>query len=393
MNIKEMVWVALEGVWANKLRSGLTMLGIIVGVQAVIIIVMLGLGFEKATTEEYERMGLNSFTLMPKMNDNGVSGKISVEECDYLKNSVGSIEVVVPVKTVSPVALSTLRKKSFATLVGTNQDQVKIASLEMSEGRFFTSTENQMGKRSAIIDTEMAEDLFGKGVKALGKDISINKINFEICGVYKTEDSIPFSTSKVVYVPVTTINLFSNSDELEQIIIRVSTGVPLKTVMEKITRLLEIRQGVEGGFEILSNEFVTEQWTSQIKLITGVFGAVAGIALIVGGIGIMNTILMSVTQRTREIGTRIAVGANRRNILNQFLIEAIVITTIGGLIGMVIGMSGGAIICRLLKLPIVFSLKIVIQTVLFSTAIGIIFGILPARRASKMNPIDALRYE
>ena len=393
MNIKEMVWVALEGVWANKLRSGLTMLGIIVGVQAVIIIVMLGLGFEKVTTEEYERMGLNSFTLMPKMNDNGVSGKISIEECDYLKNSVGSIDVVVPVKTVSPVALSTPRKKSSATLIGTNQDQVKITSLEMSEGRFFNSAENQMGKRSAIIDTEMAEDLFGKGVKALGKDVSINKINFEICGVYKPEESISFSTSKVVYVPVTTMHLFSNTDELEQVIIRMSNGVPLQTVKDKIIQLLEIRQGVEGGFQMLSNESLTEQWNSQIIMMTGVFGAVAGIALIVGGIGIMNTILISVTQRTREIGIRIAIGANRRNILSQFLVESIVITTIGGLIGMVIGMGGGAAICGLLKLPIVFSLKIVIQTVLFSTAIGIIFGILPARRASKMNPIDTLRYE
>ncbi len=393
MKLKEMVMVALEGVWVNKLRSTLTMLGIIIGVLSVIIIVMLGLGLEQKTAQEGERMGANSFILAPKSNEDGEQGKITFEDCNYIKDSIESIELIVPFKINYNAALVTPRKTTFAMLIGTSSDYLKVSSLGLAKGRFFTDAENQMGKRLVVIDTKMAEDLFGKGIEALDKHVRINQTTFEICGLSKPEPPIAGMQYSLVYVPVKAMLAMDPNEEIEQAIVRVKNAEQFKLATEQTLKILEIRQGVKGGFEAQSNEQMTKQWKDRIRLITGVFGALAGIALVVGGIGIMNIMLVSVTERTREIGIRVAVGARRKDILIQFLVESAVIATLGGICGMILGISGASLICMLLGMPVVFSTKVIIDAFLFSASIGIAFGIYPANRASKLNPIEALRYE
>ncbi len=393
MKLKEMVMVALEGVWVNKLRSVLTMLGIIIGVLSVIIIIMLGLGLEQKTAQEGERMGVNSFILTPKTNEDGEKGKLTLEDCNYIKDSLESIELVVPFKTNYHAALVTPRKKTSAMLIGTSPDYIKVRNLGLAKGRFFTDVENQMGKRLVVIDTKMAEDLFGLGIEVLGKNVRINQIAFEICGVSKPEPPIAGMQFTPIYVPLKAMLAMEDNQEIEQAIVRVKNAEQFKLATDQIVKMLEIRQGVKGGFEAQSNEQMIAQWKDKIRLITGVFGALAGIALVVGGIGIMNIMLVSVTERTREIGIRVAVGARRKDILIQFLVESAVIATLGGISGMLLGIGGAALICMLLGLPVVFSSKVIIDAFLFSAGIGITFGIYPANRASKLNPIDALRYE
>ena len=393
MRLKEMVMVALEGVWVNKLRSTLTMLGIIIGVLSVIIIVMLGLGLEQKTAQEGKRMGVNSFILAPKINEDGEKGKITFEDCNYIKDSLESIELVVPFKTNYHVAVVTPRKKTFIMLIGTSPDYLKVRSLGLAKGRFFTDAENQMGKRLVVIDTKMAEDLFGKGIEVLGKNVRINQIIFEICGLSKPETQIAGMQFSPIYVPVKAMLAMEANEEIEQAIVRVKNAEQFKLATDQIVKMLEMRQGVKGGFEAQSNEQMIKQWKDRIRLITGVFGALAGIALVVGGIGIMNIMLVSTTERTREIGIRVAVGARRKDILIQFLVESAVIAALGGICGMLLGIGGAAVICTLLGLPIVFSSKVIIDAFLFSAGIGIAFGIYPANQASKLNPIEALHYE
>jgi putative ABC transport system permease protein len=394
MKLREMLMVALEGVWVNKLRSALTMLGIIIGVLSVIIIVTLGQSLQKQTATEVERLGVNSFTLVAVRNDDGQKGKLTIEDLNFIEDSIESIDFIVPMTyAASGAAFETPRKKLTGMLIGTSPDYLKISTLGLEKGRFFTEVENQMGRRVVVINQKMAEELFGTGVDAIGKTVRINRIPFVICGLSKPEAQVMGMQSYYSYVPAQCVLEMEETKEIQQALVRVKNAEQFKVATNQTIRMLEMRQGIKKGFVTQTNEQMMAQINTIVGAITGVFGALAGIALVVGGIGIMNIMLVSVTERTREIGIRIAVGARRKDILIQFLVEALVISAIGGTIGMLLGIGIGALISVFLGMPVVISYQVIIISFLFSSSIGIAFGIYPANRAAKLDPIDALRYE
>jgi len=394
MKFKEMIAVALEGIWVNKLRSALTMLGMIIGVMFVIIIVTMGQSVNKLVSQEVEGMGANSFTLVPVSNDNGQRGKLTLDDCKLLKDSMDSIEFVVPLKVLSnTAAFETARKKKTNMLIGTSPDYLKVSQLGFAQGRFFNEAENQMGRRVVVIDQNLADELFGSGNTAVGKTLRINRIPFQVCGVTKPEAAVMGMQQTFTCIPIQTLMEMDDNQEVQQALVRVKSNEQLKAATKQSVGILELRHAVKKGYQAQTNEQMMEQFSSILTIMTSVFGALAGIALLVGGIGIMNIMLVSVTERTREIGVRVALGARRRDILMQFLVESATISALGGSIGMLLGVGIGAIISLVLKTPIIVSFGTMLVAFSFSSAIGIIFGLYPANRAAKLDPIDALRYE
>ena len=394
MKFKEMIAVALEGLWVNKLRSALTMLGMIIGVMFVIIIVTMGQSVNQQVAQEVEGLGANSFTLVPVTNDNGKTGKLTLDDCKLLKDSMDSIEFVVPIKVLSSTAaFETARQKKNNMLIGTSPDYLKVSQLGFTQGRFFTDAENQMGRRVVVIDQNLADELFGTGNTAVGKTLRINGIPFQVRGVTKPAAAVLGIQQTFTCIPIQTLMEMDDNQEVQQALIRVKSKEQLTAATKQSVGILELRHAVKKGYQAQTNEQMMEQFSSILTIMTSVFGALAGIALLVGGIGIMNIMLVSVTERTREIGVRVALGARRRDILIQFLVESATISALGGSIGMLLGVGIGAVMSLVLKTPIIVSFGTMLVAFGFSSAIGIIFGLYPANRAAKLNPIDALRYE
>lgn len=394
MKFREMIAVALEGIWVNKLRSALTMLGMIIGVMFVIIIVTTGQSVNKLVSQEVEGMGANSFTLVPVANDNGQKGKLTLNDCKLLKDSMDSIEFVVPLKVLpNTAAFETTRKKKTNMLIGTSPNFLKVSQLGFAQGRFFNEAENQMGRRVVVIDQNLADELFGPGNTAVGKTLRINRIPFQVCGVTKPEAAVMGMQQTFTCIPIQTLMEMDDNQGVQQALVRVKNKEQLKAATKQSVGILELRHAVKKGYQAQTNEQMMEQFSTILTVMTSVFGALAGIALLVGGIGIMNIMLVSVTERTREIGVRVALGARRRDILMQFLVESATISALGGSIGMMLGVGIGAIISLVLKTPIIVSFGTMLAAFGFSSAIGIIFGLYPANRAAKLDPIDALRYE
>lgn len=394
MKIREMIAVALEGIWVNKMRSALTMLGMIIGVMFVIIIVTMGQSVNKQVAREVEGLGANSFTLVPVSNDNGQTGKLTLNDCKLLKDSMDSIEFVVPIKVLSnTAAFETARKKKSSMLIGTSPDYLKISQLGFNQGRFFTEAENQMGRRVVVIDQNLADELFGKGNTAVGKTLRINSIPFQVCGVTKPEAAVMGIQQTFTCIPIQTLMEMDKNQDVQQALIRVKSQEQITAATKQSVAILEMRHAVKKGYQAQTNEQMMEQFSTILGIVTSVFGALAGIALLVGGIGIMNIMLVSVTERTREIGVRVALGARRRDILLQFLVESAAISALGGSIGMLLGVGIGALISLVLKTPVIVSFGTMLIAFGFSSAIGIIFGLYPANRAARLDPIDALRYE
>lgn len=393
MKISEMIMVALEGVWVNRMRSILTMLGIIIGVMSVIIIVCLGQSLQVKGNQTVESLGANSFTVGPTTNDQGQTGRLTLDDCKFLKDSIDSIDFVVPIANPkTPFALQTPRKKEQCILLATTHDLLKCSNVSIVSGRFFNDAENSMGRRVAVIDRTTADDLYGTGSNPVGQTVQINGLPFTVCGLCKPESLMGIHQG-YVYMPITTYLEIQNTNKLDVALFQVKSNELMTSATTRTKNLLALRQSLEDGFVISTNEQLKDQFNVILNAITAVFSALAGIALLVGGIGIMNIMMVSVTERTREIGVRMALGARRRDILLQFLIESLVISALGGLIGMLLGISIEAIIATLLEMPVVVSVYVILIAFLFSTGIGMIFGLYPANRAARQNPIDALRYE
>jgi putative ABC transport system permease protein len=394
MKYTEMIAGALEGIWVNKLRSALTMLGMIIGVMAVIVIVTLGQSLNKQVAQAVEGMGANSFTLVAAANDNGQKGKLTMEDCKLLKSSMDSVDFVVPVKALAyPAALETTRKKETSMLIGTSSDYLKVDQTGFNQGRFFSEAENQMARRVVVISQTVANDLFGPGNEAVGRTLRINSLSFQVCGVTKPVASFLGQQLSTTFIPVKTLLEISDDQEIQEAIVRVKKGDQLKAATVQSVSILEMRHAVKKGYKAQTNEQMMEQFSSILTIITSVFGALAGIALLVGGIGIMNIMLVTVTERTREIGLRMAIGAQRSDILVQFLVESATIAALGGGIGSLLGIGIGAVISSVLKMPVVISFGTMLFAFCFSSGIGILFGLYPANRAAKLDPINALRYE
>lgn len=398
----ESVIMAWESIAASKLRSLLTMLGIIIGVAAVIALMSIGYGVRQDIENNISSLGSNLLTVSP-----GTSRKPGV------RPAAGSMETLtykdyLAVKNLPNIAYSSPMVRSSYVVVAGNKNWTTqvygvtaeykdVASLDVSEGRYWTQQEFDGRERVAVVGKTIADNLFG-GESPIGQKIRINNDPFTVIGVleekgYSFQDQddrilCPFTTVQERMMGITYINSIS--------LTTVSSGV-MSQAETDITNLLRTRHrlaaGAENDFSISNSQDILETMESTTQSLTIFLGSIAAISLIVGGIGIMNIMLVSVTERTKEIGIRKALGATYRMIIMQFLIEAVTISIAGGLIGVIFGIAFSQLIPHLIEMSTVLTAGPIIGSFLFSVVIGLVFGLYPAQKAAKLNPIDALHYE
>lgn len=397
MNWGEMIKVALEGIWVNRLRSTLTILGIIIGVMAVIIVITIGQGGRDKIMEEMESMGSNLFAVYVGQVEDGDYERYQMDEedCRIIKESVDGVKAIVPVAYTSAFAQSK-RKKESCSLTATDGDYAQIRNVQIAQGRFFTSSDNASTRRVVVINQKLADDLFGVGGDALDQKIMLAGNPVMVIGVSKSTAGMFSGGDRAeAFIPISLYyTMFESNGAFELNGTSVSKD-RVDEVAQQVMRVMQLRHGDKE--KIVYKFFNMEQEMQSANNVTGILtliiGAIAGISLLVGGIGVMNIMLVSVTERTREIGIRMAIGACRQDIMRQFLIESTVLSLLGGMIGIMLGMISAALICAAIKLPFSVSLPTVLIASLFSIAVGIFFGLYPANRAAKLDPIEALRYE
>ena len=405
MLFRESFQMALTSLYANKMRSLLTMLGIIIGVAAVIALVSVGMGVRSNVTSSIASLGSNMLIVSPgSSNRGGVRGAagsmqtLKYDDAEAIKNKIKNIDYVSP--SVSSSYQIVYGNNNWKTTVqGVTPEFMSIRSLSVSNGSFVSV--NDMNKRSrvAVIGTTVAANLFAKE-NPVGKNIRINNQPYKVIGLLtsKGQSSMGQDQDDMVYVPITTAQeRMLGITYIQSINIQVSDQNYMDQVQSEVETLLRTRHHLVGNKE---NDFNVRNLTSLMEtvnqstaMLTMLLGAIAGISLIVGGIGIMNIMMVSVTERTREIGIRKALGATFMNIMTQFLIESMVIGIIGGLIGIVIGCGVSQLIAKVGNFTTVITLTPILISFLFSVGIGLFFGIYPARKAAKLDPIEALRYE
>jgi len=396
LNWLEMIMLALDGIWVNKLRSSLTVLGIIIGVASVILVLTLGKGGQAKIMNELESMGSNVFVLYVNSPDGDYDRyKISPEECKIMRDSIDGIKALAPVASAA-AQIQSRRKKESCTIVGTESDLFNVTKITMVKGRFINQNDDAAARRVMVINQKMSDDLFGVGGDALGQVLTINQTPVMVCGIFKNDSAMMGGAPRPIgYIPINLyLEIYPNSGIFELEGCAVSKE-QVEKVAQKVLRSIEIRHDVVGkkAYMVFNMEQELQSANNVMSIITMIIGAIAGISLLVGGIGVMNIMLVSVTERTREIGIRMAIGAKRHDIMVQFLIEALVLSLLGGVIGVIIGLGGGAIICLIAKIPFTVSISTLLLAFVFSSAVGIFFGMYPANRAAKLDPIEALRYE
>ncbi len=396
-----MAWASLV---ANKMRSLLTMLGIIIGVGAVIALVSIGLGVQKQIENSISSLGSNLLMVYPGAPKTpGVRPSADSQKSLKIKD-YQALGKIADVAAVSPVTsnnyLAVYKSKNWNTSVnGVNSEFQDINNWTLKEGRFITSDQIDRRERVAVIGNTVAKNLFGTE-DPIGKDIRIKNNPFKVVGVLNTKGSGGFGGDQddVVLVPYTTaMERMAGVDYIRMIYITAAEGADVNRVQADVENVLRVRHGIKNpandDFNVRNMESVMETMQETTGTLTMFLGSIAAISLLVGGIGIMNIMLVSVTERTREIGVRKALGATYRTIVTQFLIEAVVISLVGGLIGILLGLGVSQLISVVAKIQTVVSIPTILLSFGFSMAIGLIFGIYPARKAAKLNPIDALHYE
>lgn len=387
---------------ANKLRSFLTMLGIIIGVGAIIAMISIGEGAKRQVTESIQRRGANLLRVRPGAARIGHVRTGSVEtltrkDAQAIKEEIPHTRLVtLTVRNMGQVKYA--NKNATTRVIGTTPEFTEVNNFPVASGHFFDKKDVKLMRKVVALGTTVKQELFGEGV-AIGKYIKINGVNFIVTGVMESKGQTSWrDPDDQVFIPVTTSQkrLF-RQDFIDNIYIQVESVEDIQEVKESIERLLRIRhripEDVESDFNIRDyTEYITAlQEVGQT--FTSLLGGIAAVSLLVGGIGVMNIMLVSVTERTREIGIRMAVGARRKDILRQFLIEALVITLLGGIIGIGLGVLIAYGVSYFGDWNTVITPLSVLLAFLFSVLVGIVFGLYPARKASFMDPIEALRYE
>jgi putative ABC transport system permease protein len=392
--------LALREIRNNLLRAGLTTLGIVIGVGAVILMVTLGAGANSRVTSDIATMGNNMLILFPGQRNGPptASTPFDIATVDAIQRDVPGLAQVVPELTVPGVAVSGNHNHS-TQIDGTTNAYLASRNWPITYGRDFSPAELLAGKSVCILGETVRHDLFGDQIP-IGERIRINKVTCDVIGLLEPKGTSSFGQDmdELVLMPLKAVQRkLAGSTEINLIRISVANQADIPHAKDAINRLMRERRHILPGqaddFDLADMAEITQVVQGVAAILTAFLSAVAAISLLVGGIGIMNIMLVSVTERTREIGVRLAIGARERDVLLQFLIEAVVMSASGGIVGVLLGLAGSAALAHALKLPFIFQPGIVVIAVLFAAGVGVAFGYFPARRAARLDPIEALRHE
>jgi putative ABC transport system permease protein len=395
------VLLALRAIRRNLLRSFLTVLGIVIGVAAVITMVTLGNGATKSVSDQISSMGSNLLIVAPGQRFGpGGDGAPPFKPADIeaIRTQISAARLVAPMVSKSVTAV--YQANNWSTVVnGTNDDYFEAGNWEIAAGRAFSEAEVRSGKAVCVIGETVRNKLFG-GQNPVGSEIRIKQFACEVIGLLesKGQSAIGSDQDDTVIMPLRTVQRrLTGSQDVNRLLVSVATGVSIDDVKDQVSSLMRERRNIgeneDDDFRVMDTRQITQTLTSTTRILTALLAAVAAVSLLVGGIGIMNIMLVSVTERTREIGTRLAIGALEREVLLQFLIEAVVLSSLGGLVGIALATVASIGLADLMKVPYLFNPGINLLSFAFAAAIGVIFGYFPARRAAGLNPIDALRHE
>ncbi len=408
MTTKDIIHETISALTANKVRTSLTMLGIIIGISSVIIMVSIGQGAQSSIQSSIQSIGSNLIIVSPgatrsfgygASSGRGTAKTLKVEDVTAISQEVQSIGAISP-EISNRYQVTAKGTNSNTTVTGVVPAYLSVHNVTVNDGEFISEQQITNRSKVAVIGPTTSDDLFGTGAEAVGQSIRINGMEFKVVGVTKSKGGTGFGNQDdMIYIPFTSAQLFllGDSTYVTSINISATDSSVMTQVQADITSLLLARHKISNptnaDFNVLNQADIVSAASSVTGIFTILLGAVAGISLVVGGIGIMNMMLTTVTERTREIGLRKAIGAKARDINIQFLIEAVALTVIGGTIGVILGW----LVCYGITYFGVLATQISLNSILLafgvSAAIGIVFGYYPARRASKLNPIEALRYE
>ncbi len=394
--------LALRSIRRNLMRSFLTILGIVIGVSAVITMVTLGNGATMAVQNQISGLGSNLLQVRPgqRMGPGGGGGAAAFKDTDAeaIASQIGGIAAVAPEARTGTTLVANGRNWT-SSILGSTNDWLTTGNWKLAEGRIFSNDELRAGAAVCLIGETVRRELFGARA-ALGEQLRVKQMSCEIVGLLASKGQGAFGNDQddMVLVPLKTLQRrITGNDRVNTLLVSMQDGSDASRVKASLTQLLRERRKLaptdEDNFNVLDTKQLGETLSGTTKVMTMLLGAVAAVSLLVGGIGIMNIMLVSVTERTREIGLRLAIGALEREVLLQFLIEAVVLSSLGGVIGIVLATGASLGLSALMDVPYIFNPGVNLLSFGFSAGIGVLFGYFPARRAARLDPIEALRHE
>ncbi|WP_108681192.1 ABC transporter permease [Methyloceanibacter sp. wino2] len=398
----ETLKLAVQAIRRNALRSFLTLLGIVIGVSAVIAMVTIGNGTTAKVKEEMAKLGTNVLFVRPGQWGPGRSSAtakpFNARDIIEMREQLRGVRAVAPLAQQSVTVVYGNESRSTGT-IGTDASYVVAQDWNLAEGRNFLDSETRSGQAVCILGKTVQDELFG-GEDAIGKRIRLSNVSCEVIGILESKGESGFGNDRddVVLIPLRAYQRrIAGNTDINRITVSAEDGTDTSKVQADIERLLRERRGISAGkeddFGVADMKQIADTQAATTGVLTMLLGAVAGVSLLVGGIGIMNIMLVSVTERTREIGIRLAIGAQESQVLMQFLVEAVVLSLFGGVVGVLLGLGLAGAASAGMAIPFVFDPGIVLIAFAFSALIGVVFGYFPARRAAQLDPIDALRHE